>query len=363
MEVVQAQEQVAGAESDYISSLFSFNLAKLTLARATGGAEIETPGPVEGDPPMKTHEEELPAGNSAPEAPAAEKTPATRGRRRAFFIFFVDFAVAGAAGFLYWFHERQFESTDDAQVEAHLNPISARIDGTITHVYVDDNQTVRKGDPLVDLDPRDYQVALDQALAQVAQARSMVIAQQPNVPITQVENTTNISSGEADVANARAAMSAAERDREAAAAQVRRIGSQQRKGAGRSGALPVANRKRRSRSRNTIRSAAAAKAQAATLPPTSRLAFVAQIVEQRARSTCPSAKQTRSISREMLLARLPSASANSCSRNRRVRKPLRRSGAGAAQARLRENHCARRRNRDEALRRSRRRIFRPDSNY
>src|SRR6185437_10115240 len=88
------------------------------------------------------------------------------------------------------------------------------------HVYVDDNQMVRVGDPLVSLDRRDYQVALDQALAQVAQARSMVIAQEPNVPITQVENAANISSGEAEVANAKAAMSAAERDREAAAAKV-----------------------------------------------------------------------------------------------------------------------------------------------
>ncbi|MGA8025583.1 MAG: HlyD family secretion protein [Bryobacteraceae bacterium] len=147
-------------------------------------------------------------------------SPNTRGRRRAFTVFFIALLVIAAAGFLYWFHTRQFESTDDAEVDAHLNPISARVDGTITRVYVDDNQTVKAGDPLVDLDPSDYKVALDQALAQLAQARSMVVAQQPNVPITQVENTTNISTGQADVANAQAALSAAERDREAAVAKV-----------------------------------------------------------------------------------------------------------------------------------------------
>ncbi len=143
-----------------------------------------------------------------------------RGRRKAFIIFFGVLLVLAAAGFLFWLHARQFESTDDAEVDAHLNPISARIDGTITKVYVDDNQSVKTGDPLIDLDPRDYQAALDQALAQLAQARSLVIAQQPNVPITEVENATNITAAEADVANADAALAVAERDRDADAAKL-----------------------------------------------------------------------------------------------------------------------------------------------
>ena len=143
-----------------------------------------------------------------------------KGRTKAFAIFFAVLLVLGVAGLLYWLHERDFESTDDAQVDAHLNPISARIDGTITRVYVDDNQTVKAGDPLVDLDRNDYKVALDQALAQLKQARSMVIAEQPNVPITEVENTTNISTGQAEVANSQAALAAAERDREASAAKL-----------------------------------------------------------------------------------------------------------------------------------------------
>ncbi len=176
---------------------------------------------------MKTEEQQIAEQSSAapPQAvppatapPAAANPPLSRGRRKAFTIFFLILLVIGVGGLLYWLHARDFESTDDAEVDAHLNPISARIDGTITHVYVDDNQVVKAGDPLVDLDPRDYQVALDQALAQLAQARSMVIAQQPNVPITQVENTTNVSTGEADVANAQAALAVSERDRESAAA-------------------------------------------------------------------------------------------------------------------------------------------------
>ncbi len=155
--------------------------------------------------------------------PAAGKKPeqaASRGRSRAFTIFFLVLLIAGGTGIYFWLQSRQYESTDDAQVEAHLNSISSRVDGSITRVYVDNNQTVQAGQPLVDLDPRDFQVAIDQARAQVAQARSQVTAQQPNVPITRIESNTNISGAEADVANAEAGVAVAERDRESAVARL-----------------------------------------------------------------------------------------------------------------------------------------------
>lgn len=170
-----------------------------TLNSPKGASVVET----ESEPAMATPPTAA-ANKSKPEAP--------KGRRRAFTIFFLVLAIIAIAGTAYWFYSRQFEDTDDAQVDAHLNPVSARIDGTIIHVYVDDNQVVKIGDPLVDLDPRDYQVALDQAVAQLRQAQSMVIAQRPNVPITQVETSTNITGAEADVANAQAALGAAVHD-------------------------------------------------------------------------------------------------------------------------------------------------------
>jgi membrane fusion protein (multidrug efflux system) len=146
--------------------------------------------------------------------------PANRGRNKAFLIFFVVLILAAIGGVLYWLHARQFEETDDAEIDAHLNAVSPRIDGTIINVYVDDNQFVKVGQPLVDLDPRDLQVALDQAQAQLLQARSMVSAQQPNIPITQVENFTTVSTAESDVTTAEAGQAAAERDREAAEAKL-----------------------------------------------------------------------------------------------------------------------------------------------
>ncbi|MBV9769895.1 MAG: HlyD family secretion protein [Bryobacterales bacterium] len=155
-----------------------------------------------------------------PTSIANKPEPTTRGRRRAFIIFFVILLIAACIGLYFYLQSREFESTDDAQVEAHLNSISSRVDGTITHVYVDNNQTVKAGEPLVDLDPRDFQVSIDQARAQLAQARSQVSALRPNVPITQVENTSNISGAQADVATAEAAVAVAERDRESAAARL-----------------------------------------------------------------------------------------------------------------------------------------------
>ena len=150
----------------------------------------------------------------------SQKAAPSRGRRKAFLIFFAVLLLCALGGLLYWIHIRNFESTDDAQVDAHLNSITARIDGTIIGVYVDDNQVVQVGEPLIDLDPRDYQVTLDQALAQLSQAQSMLVAQQPNIPITQVENTTNIAGGEFEVADAEAALAAAERDRESSDAKL-----------------------------------------------------------------------------------------------------------------------------------------------
>jgi membrane fusion protein (multidrug efflux system) len=150
------------------------------------------------------------------EPPAA----APSGRRRAFTIFFLVLLLVAGGVFVYWLHSRDYESTDDAFVDLHIDPISARVDGSIVKVYVEDNQFVHAGDPLVDLDPRDFQVAVDQAAAALNQARSQVTAQQPNVPITQEENTANLSSGEAGVADTEAAVGAAEHDRDSAAARL-----------------------------------------------------------------------------------------------------------------------------------------------
>jgi membrane fusion protein (multidrug efflux system) len=114
-----------------------------------------------------------------------------------------------------------YENTDDAQVDGHLNAVSARVAGTVVGVYIEDNQSVTANQLAVDLDPSDYQNALDQAKASYAQAEAQLRAENPNVPITQTSNVTAISSAGADVASAEAAVIAAQQDYQAKLAAVR----------------------------------------------------------------------------------------------------------------------------------------------
>ena len=136
-------------------------------------------------------------------------------------IIIVAAVIIVVAGVLWWLHARQFESTDDAQVDAHISGVAARIAGTITGVYVEQDQFVKAGEVVVDLDPRDYKVALAQAQSQLAQALGQTSAEQPNIPVTEVTNQTNIATANSGVASAQAAVAAAEQNYQAALEKVR----------------------------------------------------------------------------------------------------------------------------------------------
>jgi membrane fusion protein, multidrug efflux system len=114
---------------------------------------------------------------------------------------------------------RNYETTDDAQVDSHMNPIASRIEGTIQAVHIEDNQTVHAGQLLVELDPRDNQVALTQAKADRDQALAQSTAERPNLPITLVSNNTDETTGRAEVANAEAALAVAQHDYDNAVAK------------------------------------------------------------------------------------------------------------------------------------------------
>jgi membrane fusion protein, multidrug efflux system len=154
---------------------------------------------------------------AVPEAPP----PRTRGRGRALLVVLLVGAALATGGFLYWRYAQTYESTDDAQVDGHLNGISSRIAGTITAVYFDENQLVKAGQLVAEIDPRDYDVAVAQARAEVAQKQAEVQVQDPNVPITVTSSETSISAARADVATADAAVAWAERDYVAAQGRLR----------------------------------------------------------------------------------------------------------------------------------------------
>ncbi|MGH9510870.1 MAG: HlyD family secretion protein [Terriglobales bacterium] len=122
--------------------------------------------------------------------------------------------------FFLWRYFSSYESTDDAQVDGHLNSVSSRVSGHVEKLLVQDNQYVDAGTPLVVIDPRDFQVAVDRAQADYDSALAAARAAQVNVPITSVNSGSQISTAQADVENARAGISAARQQRAGAIAQV-----------------------------------------------------------------------------------------------------------------------------------------------
>src|SRR5437868_3777901 len=127
--------------------------------------------------------------------------------------------LALGAGLWAWYTSGR-ETTDDAQVDAHMTQIAARVGGTVTKVAVDDNQVVEAGALLVEIDPRDYQVAVDKARAELADAEAAAVAAQSNVPITSTTATSNVSNAQGSVEQARGATEAAQKEVEAARARL-----------------------------------------------------------------------------------------------------------------------------------------------
>ena len=143
-----------------------------------------------------------------------------RSRPYARAVLIIAILVLLVGGFFAYRYFSSYESTDDAQVDGHLMPLSARISGYIIKVNVDDNQYVRRGDVLAEIDPRDYQVAVDKAQADVADAEATSQSLNINVPITSVSTSSQVSASQADVENAQAGISAAQQQDDAAQAQL-----------------------------------------------------------------------------------------------------------------------------------------------
>ena len=166
------------------------------------------------------------AARPAPVKDAAPPADAARPGRKRLVALAVGAAVA-LAGLAWWLHARHFEETDDAQIDGNLTAVSARVVGTVTALHVEDNQLVKQGDLLLELDPSDLDVALAQARAQVALAEAQLQAESPTVSITQTSNRASVASADDDIATARAELEAAQRDLEQAEAN-NRFAQQQR---------------------------------------------------------------------------------------------------------------------------------------
>ena len=143
-----------------------------------------------------------------------------RSHRRRNIVIGLIILVVIVCGFFLWRYLGSYESTDDAQVDAHLYPVSARISGYVTKVNVDDNQYVQKGAVLVEIDPKDYEVAVDQAKASLASVEATAQSLNIDVPITSVSTSSQLNFAASGVEDAGAGITAAEKQVAAAQAQL-----------------------------------------------------------------------------------------------------------------------------------------------
>ncbi|HEX6805487.1 MAG TPA: HlyD family secretion protein [Terriglobales bacterium] len=143
----------------------------------------------------------------------------TRSPRFRMFLI-IGIVVALVAGFFLWRYFASYESTDDAQIDGHLNPVSARVGGHVLKLLVDDNQYVQAGQPLVQIDPRDYQVIVARAKAEYDNAVAAARGAGVNVPITSTSTGSQLEAAEAALSAARASLAAAQQQYDAASAQV-----------------------------------------------------------------------------------------------------------------------------------------------
>jgi membrane fusion protein (multidrug efflux system) len=142
----------------------------------------------------------------------------SKGRRNT--VIAIVVVVMVVFGVFLWRYLSSYESTDDAQVDVHLSPVSARISGYVIAVNVGDNQWVQKGEVLVQIDPKDYEVAVEQAQANLANAEATAESLNITVPITSVSTSSQLSFSTSDVSNASAGISAADAQLTSAHAQL-----------------------------------------------------------------------------------------------------------------------------------------------
>jgi membrane fusion protein, multidrug efflux system len=174
----------------------------------------QTTNPPQATPP----ERNAPAENAGSAGPPTSAYPSRRSRRR--WILPAALVILVVAGVFFWHYLSGFESTDDAQVDVHLYPVSARISGYIQQVRVDDNQWVDQGSTLVEIDPEDYEVALAKAQATLDMSEASAKSSNIDVPVSSADTSSQLKFTSSDIQNAEAAIQAAEKQDAAAHARV-----------------------------------------------------------------------------------------------------------------------------------------------
>lgn len=167
-------------------------------------------------------------GEAKPEAPKSTGTgvgPRHRFKRglsrRTKILLPVLALILVALGVLLYRYLTLYESTDDAQIDGYIYPVSPRVVGYVTRVTVDNNQYVEAGTVLAQLDPKDFEVAVANAKAKLANDQAAAATQGVTIPITSVSTLSTLSSAQSDLLNAQAGLNAAQKQADAAEAALR----------------------------------------------------------------------------------------------------------------------------------------------
>ena len=163
---------------------------------------------------------DLEASHEPPAEPPPPPRSYSKPKSRKLLLVAIVAVVLMVGGFFLWRYFASYESTDDAQADVHLYPVSTRIPGYVTRVNVGDNQWVEKGTVLVEIDPKDYEVAVAQARANLSNAEATAQSLNITVPITSVNTSSQLTSTSSDVENEKAGIAAADQRLVAAHAQV-----------------------------------------------------------------------------------------------------------------------------------------------
>jgi membrane fusion protein (multidrug efflux system) len=160
---------------------------------------------------MDTSNERIasPAPVSGPASATAGTAAKPRSKRM---LLLVVAALAAAAGTVYYVHQRHFEETDDAQIDGDIGSVGARVAGTVSAVAVREGQEVKAGALLLELEPMDLELMVEQAKAQVVQAEAQLQAEDPSVDIAATSNTAAVTSAQSDITSASATVSAARQE-------------------------------------------------------------------------------------------------------------------------------------------------------
>jgi membrane fusion protein (multidrug efflux system) len=174
---------------------------------------------IKNQPDEQLHPGYAAVSDESPElSPEEAESPSRRERAQTYFrdrphakwIVLLVVALMMGAGVQVWRYYSVRQSTDDAEIDGHIEAVSARVSGAVISVNVNDNQYVDSGTVLVRLDPKDFQVALDRARAELADAQAAAAAAHSAVPITSTTTTSNISSAQAVLNAARKEVEAAQ---------------------------------------------------------------------------------------------------------------------------------------------------------